>query len=130
MTVLDRQDLSWCLRRSPRAVLMVLKKWPGQVFVGGGFVRSCVGNEKVSDIDLFVPHAKMAREVAVFIQSKVEGKLHETDNALTVHGGSLPFSVQVIHRWVYATSDELMQSFDFTVAMAGFWWDAANPAQD
>jgi hypothetical protein len=127
MTELDSQDLRWSLRRCPRQVLQLLKEKSGTTFVGGGFVRAVVANEDVNDVDIFVGGKAEAREAAVFIQSKADSaKLHETDNAFTVYGGSLRLPVQIIHRWAYKTAEELMRSFDFTVAMAGFWWDATR----
>jgi hypothetical protein len=127
MRELNRQDLQWALRRAPRAVLLLLKANPGTVFLGGGFMRAVVANEKINDVDLFVSSKPSAREVAVFLQSKTEGtKLHETENAFTVHGGNLHLSVQIIHRWVYTTCEELVRSFDFTIAMAGLWWSAGR----
>lgn len=125
MRSLESEDLRWALRRAPRAVLQLLKARAGVTFVGGGFLRACVANESVNDVDIFVSSVEAAREAAVFLQSKCEGaKLLETQNAFTVYGGNLPLSVQVIHRWVYTNPEQLMQSFDFTIAMAGFWWDA------
>jgi hypothetical protein len=127
---LNRQDLQWALRRCPIPALKLLKEKAGKVFLGGGFVRACVANEPVNDVDLFVGSAAEGREAAVYVQSKADGaKLHETVNAFTVHGGSLQLPVQVIHRWVYATAEELIRSFDFTIAMAGVWWESAAEDQ-
>lgn len=53
MRELVRQDLQWCLRRTPKAVPELLQAQPDKVFVGGGFVRAYVANESVGDIDLF-----------------------------------------------------------------------------
>jgi hypothetical protein len=32
-------------------------------------------------------------------------------------------TVQFIHRWTYATPEALLESFDFTIACAAFWFD-------
>jgi hypothetical protein len=126
MRELSRQDLQWCLRRTPTAVLKLLKDQSGRAFVGGGFVRACVANEPVSDIDLFTGSKGEAKIYAAILEAKAGdgGKVFETDNAYTVKGYTVP--VQIIHRWTYASPEELMRSFDFTVAMAGFWWGDAE----
>jgi hypothetical protein len=126
MNELNWNDLQWCLRRSPRRVLELLKARPGKVFVGGGFVRACVANETVNDVDLFTTDKDSALSAARYLLGLKDGedagrKLHETQNAYTVMG--LRTVVQLIHRWTYTSPEQLMQSFDFTIAMAGFWWE-------
>jgi hypothetical protein len=126
MRDLSWNDLQWCLRRAPRRVLELLKDRPGKVFVGGGFIRACVANEHVNDIDLFTTDKDSALSAARFLLNLKEGedagrKIHETSNAYTVMG--LRTIVQIIHRWTYTSPEQLMQSFDFTIAMAGFWWE-------
>lgn len=126
MRELNKQDLQWALRRAPVDVLKLLKTFPGAVFVGGGFLRACVAGEEVNDIDLFAPSIEAAKSYALILEAKAGdmGKLYQTDNAFTVKGYSVP--IQIIHRWTYGTPEELMRSFDFTIAMAGFWWDAGQ----
>ena len=126
MRELAWHDFQWCLRRTPRRVLELLKEKPGAVFVGGGFVRAVIANEPVNDIDLFTTDKDSATAAARFLLDLKEGqdagrKIHATDNAFTVKGLRMP--VQIIHRWTYTTPEQLMTSFDFTIAMAGFWWE-------
>jgi hypothetical protein len=124
MRELERQDLRWALRRTPAAVLKLLKDQPGKVFVAGGFLRACVANEQVSDIDLFVASKELAKVYAMVLEAKAGdgAKVYETDNAITVKGYPIP--VQIVHRWTWDSCEECISSFDFTIAMAGFWWDA------
>ena len=125
MRNLNRQDLQWTLRRCPAFVLKLMKDRPGTVFLGGGFVRACVANEPANDVDLFVGSALEGREAAVYLQSKNPGAtLFESENAFTIRGGGLHLPVQIIHRWTYDSAAALVQSFDFTIAMAGVWWSA------
>jgi hypothetical protein len=111
------------------AVLKLLKDQPGRLFVGGGFLRACVANESASDVDLFASSYADAKVYAELLVAKLGhgngvplGKVVETDNAFTIKGYQLP--VQIIHRWTYTSPEQLMSSFDFTIAMAGFWWQA------
>ena len=126
MRELSWQDFQWCLRRTPRRVLELLQEKPGAVFAGGGFVRAVIANESANDIDMFTTDKDSALSSARFLLSLKENekpgrKIHESDNAFTVKGLRLP--VQIIHRWVYTSPEQLMASFDFTIAMAGFWWE-------
>ena len=107
-------------------VLALLKDRPGKVFIGGGYVRAIVANEHVNDIDLFTTDKDSALSATRFLLGLKEGeepgrKIHESANAFTVRGLRVP--VQIIHRWTYTDPAALMQSFDFTIAMAGFWWE-------
>ena len=117
---LDRQDLYWCLRRLPKALMEVMKERPNALAVAGGYIRSCVAGEPVSDVDVFSP----SKDIAAACALKLGGEKHrvvETDNAFTVC--MRPAPVQFIHRWVYAKPEDVIPSFDFTIARAAFWWN-------
>lgn len=129
MRELSWHDLQWCLRRTPHAVMELLKEKPSEVFLAGGFIRACITNEHISDLDLFVPSKDAATLAAAFLLRKIKGATStDTKNAITVHGAKIP--IQIIHRWTYTRPDDLMRSFDFTIAMAGFWWDKGEEILD
>lgn len=89
--------------------------------MAGGFVRSVIANEPVNDIDLFAPNNAAAAAYAESIAAKTGMRVSASDNAYTVYDRSkVSMTVQVIHRWVYDSPTQLMDSFDFTIAMAGF----------
>ncbi len=116
------EDLKWCLRRLPRKVLDMLKE--RQLFLAGGFIRSCISNEPPSDVDMFAP-SKDAAEAAGRALAGKDHRFIETDNAYTVTGvGRLP--IQFIHRWTYQTPADLLPTFDFTIARAAIWCDTGN----
>ncbi len=129
MRELNHQDLQWALRRTPGAVLKLLKDQPSKLFVAGGFVRACIAGEPVNDIDLFASSMDDAKMYAVVLEAKAGagGKMIETGNAFTVKGYPIP--VQIIHRWAYEAPEELLESFDFTIAKAGFWWGEGHAAR-
>lgn len=114
---LNQHDLQWCLRRAPKQVLELMKEH-SDIIVGGGFVRSCVANEKINDIDLFCHSKEAARAYATILAGT--GKVYETGNAFTV-SRKRGMSVQFIHRWTFADPQTLLQSFDFTIACGAFW---------
>lgn len=118
---LQYHDLSWCLRRAPRALLQAMKETGASVFVAGGYIRSCISNETVNDIDCFTSSKDAAKAFALKISPDGEKAVHETDNAFTVRMRRGPV-VQVIHRWVFDTPQNCVESFDFTIARAAFWF--------
>jgi hypothetical protein len=119
------------MQRCPRQVLVALKHFGSRLCVGGGYVRACVANEPINDVDLFVDSVGTANEVALYLirqklgqettQEEAVKHIHKTDNALTLRGFKLP--VQIIHRWTFRTPIDAMESFDFTIARAVFWWN-------
>src|ERR1035437_9720067 len=122
MQELLKEDLQWCLRVLPLPVKNLMKERPNQLVIAGGYIRSCVSREKVNDIDLFSQSVDAAKACAFSI---AWGKRTiETDNAITVL--TRPFTTQFIHKWVYSTPQEIVPSFDFTIARAAIWFDGVG----
>lgn len=122
MGTLAWHDFQWCLQRAPRAVVQALKDNPGKVFVAGGYIRACIANEHVNDIDLFVGSKEFGHQIAEKIANG--HKVHSTDNAFTVTHSRIP--VQIIHRWTFEKPEDCIASFDFTIAQAAFWFRGGN----
>lgn len=114
-------DLQWCLRRAPKALLGAMKKHGPALIVAGGYIRACVSNEFINDVDCFCPSKEKAREIALDMLCGNEDLLFETDNAFTLRGFRMP--IQIIHRWTFDTPAAAILSFDFTIARGAFWWD-------
>lgn len=119
MRNLQKQDLYWILRRLPKRVLGLMEFHPG-LFLAGGFIRACVANEDPSDIDLFAPDEDHARLYAAIIAGN-DGRVFYSKNAITIRIPDVAIPVQVIHRWTYTKPEELIESFDFTVAKTAVW---------
>lgn len=117
---LRHEDLRWCLRLLPKPVFELLKERPKKLAVAGGFIRSAITGEKISDIDLF-SESKDAAEAAARKLAVGRSRI-ETDNAYIVFG-NLKYTVQFIHRWAYDCPEDILPSFDFTIARAAFWYD-------
>lgn len=124
-TKLAWHDLQWCLRRAPRQLLAGMKKYGTDLIVAGGFIRSCVTNEQVNDVDCFCKTKEKAREIALWLVEGDEKRVHDTDNAFTLKGFRTP--IQIIHRWTFDSPEAAILSFDFTIARAAFWWDPLVP---
>jgi len=116
-----KEDLHWCLRRLPKDVVSLLKKKHSKLFLAGGFIRSCIANEKVNDIDLFSTDEVVA-ELCATILAGGKYDILKTDYAFTVYGKGR-VSVQFIHKWSFAKPSDVLPSFDFTIARAMLWSD-------
>lgn len=120
---LDWNDLRWCLLRAPQAVLQLMKKHPENLICAGGFIRSCIANEPINDIDLMAVSPELAKAYA---QEFAGGdKFHTTDNTYSVTKDQ-KYMVQFIHRWAYPCVEDLLSSLDFTICQAAFWWNGNN----
>ena len=115
MNELTKTDMQFVLSRLPRDVIKLIEKFP--LFVGGGFVRSTVAGERVSDIDIFGPDETTLKLAAQELCLLRKGRIHETQNALTLLSPPR-FPVQFIKRWLFTDLVALVESFDFTVCQA------------
>lgn len=115
MQLLDT-DLHYCLRRLPKVVKDILIREASKVFVAGGFIRSCIANEKVNDIDLFVADDATAERVRMFILSSetIQEKTFVTKWAVTIKVKGV--AIQIITRWKYSDPLACINDFDFTIA--------------
>lgn len=117
-------DLQQCLRRMPVAVLKLMKAHGRKLICAGGYVRAVVTGETASDVDLFSPSKDVAEVLAKSLYTDTHGKsgdYYASDNAVTVRLPQLP--VQFIHRWTFDSPLACLESFDFTIACAAFWWN-------
>jgi hypothetical protein len=103
------------------------------IVVAGGYIRSCITGEPVSDIDCFhlssyenvIDLAKASQQLAakhameLSHSFQTNKRMVETDNAVTVY---MDPPVQFIHRWRYEKPEDVVESFDFTICAAAFWY--------
>ena len=126
---LHKRDLHWILRRIPKQVIEAMRDmFPGKAFLAGGFIRACVSGEQPADLDLFVPDGETAITLARVLVGK-DGKWWTSPNALTLRLDGLPFPVQIIHRWTYTCPEQLIESFDFTIAKSAVWFQKDEARQ-
>jgi hypothetical protein len=117
---LRKQDLQHVVARLPKDVIALIKE--RNLFLGGGFVRATIAGEKPADIDLFGSTKDQLEASARALSDQRHGaRMHSSKNALTVLSGSR-MPVQMIFRWLYSLPEDLMKSFDFTVAQAIIWY--------
>lgn len=128
MQSLLADDLYWVRRRLPGPVVKLMRHHAGKAVIAGGYIRSCVSNELINDIDIFAPTSAEARDWAYELSRNYNLKLgqgktrvHTSQNAYTVIG--VKPSVQIIHRWTYAKPEDIIGSFDFTIARSAMWWE-------
>ncbi len=108
-------DILFLAGRLPKDVIALVKKY--RLIIAGGFLRSTIAGEKVSDIDIFGKDVATLRAAAQEICIARGGRLHETPNAITVLSG-YRIPLQFITRWLYDTAEKVIPSFDFTVCQA------------
>lgn len=123
-------DLQFVLRRCPALLLAACKEYGAEVMIAGGFIRACVSREDVNDIDVFTSSKQRAIDVVKWIlraahrTEAIDGawkeSVRETDNAYTLKLWQTP--VQFIHRWSFPDPVHAIQSFDFTISRAAFWY--------
>lgn len=89
-----------------------------KLIVAGGFIRSCIANEPVNDIDLFTATPELAEELALQVAGD-SSQIRATDNAYTVKVGGT--HVQFVHRWTFSEPAQQLESFDFTIGAAAIW---------
>ena len=134
---LDKQDLQWIVRCLPKDVRKLLKSHLPRLTVAGGFIRALIAREKPSDVDIFAPSVEAATTGAEMLapqgevydiknhrskESEWTGKIIKTKNALTIPRDDI--TVQFITRWTFDKVEDLLASFDFTIAAAAVWCDA------
>lgn len=123
MHALSGTDLNFVLRRVPRDVRYLVKE--KQLFLADGFIRAIIAGESPSDIDLFGASVASLKLDAINLAIARSGKIHETDNALTVLTPGKRLPIQFITKWLYppGSQEKLLAEFDFTIAQAVIWYD-------
>jgi hypothetical protein len=116
---LDKFDLNFCVNRLPKKLVEVVKSSKQKLFIGGGYIRGVIAQEKINDINLFV---STAEDAAVFagLLSHTPKDIYKTENAYTIRA---PLPLQIIHRWVFDKPEDVSLSFDFTVCCAVIWFE-------
>lgn len=95
-------------------------EWHNRIYVGGGYLRSIVSGETVNDVDVFVNNVEDAETLANKLAFNKEKDIYKTDNAYTVRGRT---TIQIIHRWVFNSPEEVSNSFDFTCCCAVIYYN-------
>jgi len=91
------------------------------LFLAGGFVRSVVEGEKPKDVDIWVSSKEEAQRWARLLSGALHRGSFATSNAITI---SFPdTAIQFITRWTFQTPEEVIKTFDFTIAQAVVWFD-------
>lgn len=125
MQQLSNTDLQFVVRRLPKDVRELMQKYARQgklLSVGGGFIRETIAGNKPNDIDVFGPTKEDLNLAATDLAVVRTVKPFKSDNAITLLcPPRLP--VQFITRWTFATPQEVVPSFDFTVCQAVVWTD-------
>lgn len=112
-----KDDIHFIVRRIPRDVRKIMQDNPN-IILAGGFIRSVIAGEKPSDIDIFSDQKESLIRIAQSIALDRHGRVHSTENAITVLAPPR-IPLQFITKWTYDNIDNLLLSFDFTIAQVG-----------
>jgi hypothetical protein len=125
MSKLNPFDVQFCVRRLPKKLKEVMngETWRGKVFIGGGYLRAVIAKEDLNDIDLFVQSKEDGAMLSGLLAVDKDA-IYKTENAYTLKIGH--DVIQIIHRWVFKTPEEISNSFDFTVCCAVIFTDGAQ----
>ncbi len=94
------------------------------ITLAGGFIRAVLAGEEISDIDLFSESEQEAKLLAEDFSAAAMLDALETENAYTIRHPIYP--VQFIHRWTFKNPNDLIASFDYTIAQAAIWHDGLD----
>ncbi len=120
MLELDSNAKRHVVTNVPRDIKEMLTMNANRLVLGGGFIRDVLSSTPPNDIDLFCDTAERAAVLANDLCKAREGRMHATQNAITVLATNyLP--VQFITRWTYARPHDVLKTFDFTVCQAALW---------
>jgi hypothetical protein len=121
---LKPNDLSYIIRHIPKDIREMMIKNGGDegIKIGGGFIRSIVAGEKISDIDIFGSSKDQMKIISGELAYLRGCAIHESDNAITLLSPPR-WPVQFITRWSFTSADQCMMSFDFTIAQAVIWYE-------
>jgi hypothetical protein len=124
---LDYNDLRFAIIRLPSNLRAIMQEpeWQNRIFVGGGYLRSIVSGEPISDVDVFVQSTADA-ELLAYKLCNEKKDIYKTDNAYTIKG-KVP--IQIIYRWVFEKPESVGDSFDFTVCCAVIFHESFLPAK-
>ena len=117
---LNKQDLHFCVKRLPKKLKKLIEEEKTTIIIAGGYIRSVITGEKISDIDVFAGDRKTSEDLAWKLANN-KWDLYKTGNAITIKNLYIP--VQFIHRWVYDNPFDVLKSFDFSICQAAIWYD-------
>lgn len=120
MKNLDIMDMNSCVRRMPTKLRNMMKKHGSKIVLAGGYIRSIITGEFISDIDVFAGNKATSEIFATELQG--DSKFHKTDNAFTIT--NIKPKVQFIFRWFFSNPEDVITSFDFSICQAALWFDS------
>lgn len=118
---LDKFDLAGIMSSIPEecsSVWELLTTNP-KLMLAGGFIRSCLMNEPIGDIDIFGDELSIEKGKE-FLQKKYGDPDPISSSKSTIFNGK----IQLYQQDYFTTPEELLQDFDFTICQAVVWSSA------
>lgn len=117
---LDKSELNEVLLELPTIALVLMKDY--RLYLGGGFIRAILNKEEPKDIDLFMSHHEVNMDNLSNLMSNYGYSKLSTDNAITFKR-PCSLDIQIITRWTYRNPCDMIDSFDYTIAQAGVYYN-------
>lgn len=117
---LNNYDVQFCVKRLPKRLKKLMINHGETIIIAGGYIRSIVTGEHISDVDVFAGNKETSEKLAMELMYN-KSDLHRTNNAITVKSFRIP--VQFIYRWVYDNPVDVLKSFDFSICQAAIWYN-------
>ena len=122
---LDERDIKACVLKLPDEIKIGLKSNPNKLILAGGYIRATIANEQVNDYDLFISGSET--EAMVISRNMGYRKAVISENAITFNlVPSNEHPTQFVYRWKFNNPEELLNSFDLTIAKAAIWYDGKD----
>jgi len=109
-------DMQKCLNRLPTEVYELLKRYPNELILAGGFIRSTLADERIRDIDLFISKNRKAQIISKTFKEIVL----TTENSYSIKLQKVP-QIQICFCWKFTSPKELLNSFDFSICKAAIY---------
>lgn len=120
---LDDDDIKRVVYILPDKVTEMMRRYPGEVVLAGGFIRSVIGREMIHDADIFVKSESKAKTYTNVVG--LEGTTR--DKNITIEPGKHnDMEIQVIWRYPYEHPYNILEGFDYTTVKAAIWFDEGD----
>jgi len=114
----------------PETILLLLQAFPETLVLAGGSLGDRLADRLPRDYDFFISeNSPLRAEVEKFFSEQLQtSKVTYSQRATTFAGirGGLP--IQLVHLMTFASPEDLLPHFDFTVSMAALWWPKTGNA--
>jgi len=125
---MNETDLYNAVLLLPDKIVHFLKVNSNKAYLAGGYLRSVIGNEPISDYDIFFSYdkANLQSHLHTWSPSADLAGIEETENSFLIPKRLDCPPIQFIWRWKFTDAKDLIDKFDFTIAKAVIWYNGSD----